>query len=308
MNASAPSAATTHRALGLACAFGSAATFSAKAIFVKLAYANSTVDAVTLLTLRMAYAAPFYVALLLWSSRGRARLDRAAAARVCGLGLLGYYLASLLDFLGLVYISAALERLVLFLYPTIVVLLSAALARRRITATELGALALSYAGIAAVMSHDLRWSGDAGGSTWLGVALVFASAVAYAIYLLGAAPLIATLGSIRFTAAAMLVSASAAALQFVATRPSSALAQPAVVHGLALAMAVISTVVPTLLLGAAIKRIGSGHTALVASIGPIATIALGWAVLGEPISALELCGAALVLAGVILVSRPQPSA
>jgi drug/metabolite transporter (DMT)-like permease len=304
VNASAPSAAASQRALGLACAAGSAMTFSAKAIFVKLAYAHSTVDAVTLLTLRMVYAAPLYLALLLWSRRGRARLDRSTAVRVCALGLIGYYLASLLDFLGLVYITAALERLVLFLYPTIVVLLSAALARRRITAAELGAMALSYSGIAAVMWHDLSWSGDAGGSTWLGVALVFASAIAYAIYLLGAGPLIAALGSIRFTAAAMLVSASAAALQFVATRPGSALVQPPAVHGLAIAMAVISTVVPTLLLGAAIKRIGSGHTALVASIGPIATIALGWAVLGEPISVLELCGAALVLAGVVLVSRP----
>jgi len=286
---------------GLALAAASAVTFSAKAIFVKLAFAAAPVDAVTLLTLRMLWAAPGFVALSWWASRRAGQpWTRRRVFAVVGLGFLGYYLASLLDFLGLEYISAALERLVLFLYPTIVVLLSALLLRRPITRREGGALVLSYVGIAVVMAKDATAPADAAG-LWIGCALVFASAVAYAVYLIGAQRLIASLGAVRFTAAAMLVSSSCAVVHFAATRPVTALLQPARVQVLAAAMAVVSTVIPTILLGAAIKRIGSGRTALVGSIGPVATIALGYAVLGEPITGPQLVGAALVLAGVVLV-------
>lgn len=294
--------------VGVLLSAASAITFSAKAIFVKLAFAAAPVDALTLLTLRMLYAAPFYVVLSFWAARRATRpwTSRTLLAAL-GLGFVGYYLASLLDFLGLEHISAALERLVLFLYPTIVVLISAALRRRPITRREGLALLLSYAGILVVMAKDATPRGDTA-SLWMGCGLVFASAIAYAIYLVGAQRLIAEVGSIRFTSAAMLVSSTCAALHFGATRSPAALGQPATVHGLAFAMAVISTVIPTLLLGAAIKRIGSGRTALVGSLGPVATIALGYVVLDEPITAAQLFGAALVLAGVIVVSGARPSA
>ena len=291
---------------GLALAAASAIAFSAKAIFVKLAFAASGVDAVTLLTLRMLYAAPFYVVLLAWAGRaGPSPWTPRRLASVFGLGFVGYYLASLLDFLGLMYISAALERLVLFLYPTIVVLLSALILRRPITRREAGALVLSYVGITVVMWQDLG-PGPQDEGLWIGCGLVFASAIAYSIYLLGAPRLIAELGAIRFTAAAMLVSSACAVLHFGVSRPISALRQPSEVQLLAVAMAVISTVLPTALLAAAIKRIGSGRTALIGSIGPISTIALGYVVLDEPIGAPQLCGAALVLAGVVLVSTGRP--
>jgi drug/metabolite transporter (DMT)-like permease len=294
---------------GVVLAATSAISFSAKAIFVKLAFAAAPVDAVTLLTLRMAYAAPIYAALLWWSSRGAGRWSRRDRIAVGALGFLGYYLASLLDFLGLAYISAALERLVLFLYPTIVVVISAAMGRHRIGRVELAALGLSYAGIATVVWNDVGLDPDAH-RVWIGCALVFGSAIAYSIYLVGAQPLVRRLGSIRFTAAAMLVSCACTLVHFGATRPVTMLVQTPGVHGLSIAMAIVSTVIPTLLLAAAIKRIGSDRVVLVGSIGPIATIALGVVVLDEPLSAAQIVGAALVLGGVVLAgraSRPHAS-
>lgn len=291
---------------GVALAATSAISFSAKAIFVKLAFAAAPVDAVTLLTLRMAYAAPVYAVLLLWSSRHHATWSRRDLVAVGALGFLGYYLASLLDFLGLAYISAALERLVLFLYPTIVVVISAAMGRHRIGRSELAALGLSYAGIATVMWNDVGNDPDAG-RVWIGCALVFGSAIAYSVYLVGAQPLVRRLGSIRFTAAAMLVSCACTLLHFGATRPVALLVQTPVVHALSVAMAIVSTVVPTLLLAAAIKRIGSDRVVLVGSIGPVATIGLGVVVLDEPVGTAQLVGAALVLAGVVSASRAGSS-
>lgn len=288
---------------GVALAATSAISFSAKAIFVKLAFAAAPVDAVTLLTLRMAYAAPIYAVLLWWSSRKpHGRWKPRELAAVGALGFVGYYLASLLDFLGLVYISAALERLVLFLYPTIVVVISAALGRQQIGRVELVALGLSYAGIATVVWNDVGLDPDAH-RVWIGCALVFGSALAYSVYLLGAQPLVRRLGSIRFTAAAMLVSCGCTVVHFVSTRPLALLVQTETVHVLSVAMAIISTVIPTLLLAAAIKRIGSDRVVMVGSIGPIATIALGVVVLHEPVSTAQLVGAALVLAGVVLAGR-----
>lgn len=292
--------------MGVALAAASAVTFSAKAIFVKLAFASAPVDAVTLLTLRMLWAAPLYAVLLVWAERRATQpWTRRRLGAVFGLGFVGYYLASLLDFMGLAYISAALERLVLFLYPTIVIVLAAIVHRRRISRRELGALVLSYVGIAVVVGQDVTTTGDAR-ALWLGCGLVFASAVAYAVYLLGAQRLIAGIGSVRFTATAMLVSSACAVLHFAATRPIATLRQPGEIQVLAAAMAVVSTVIPTVLLGAAIRRIGSGRTALVGSLGPVATIALGYVVLDEAIGAAGLLGAALVLAGVVLVGTAAP--
>jgi drug/metabolite transporter (DMT)-like permease len=167
--------------------------FSFKAIFIKLAYAWHPIDATTLLALRMLYAAPFFIAMAWWAGRDAAGMARTDVIRLVWLGLIGYYLASLLDFVGLQYITAALERLVLFLYPTMVVLLSAALYRKPIGRRAIWALALSYAGIVLVFWHDLRVSGDSRAIA-TGGSLVFASAFCYAIYLVGAGGIIGRLG------------------------------------------------------------------------------------------------------------------
>jgi drug/metabolite transporter (DMT)-like permease len=277
--------------------------FSFKAILIKLAYAWHPIDAVTLLALRMIFSAPFFIALAWWASRRAtgAPLRRTDWRSLALLGFIGYYLASLLDFLGLMYISAALERLVLFLYPTMVVLLSALLQKKPVTRRSVVALLLSYTGILVVFAHDLAINADAH-ALWTGGALVFGSAFFYAVYLVRAGEVIARLGSLRFVAWAMLASTVFVLAQFFATRAPSLLIVPASVYALALAMAVFSTVLPTWLIAEAIHRIGANASSLVGSLGPVFTIGLGFVILGEPVYLGQLAGAALVLLGVTLVT------
>ena len=276
--------------------------FSFKAILIKLAYAWEPIDAVTLLTLRMIYSAPvFLVMAIVARTRGSAPLGRRDWLAILWLGFTGYYLASLADFMGLKYVTAALERLMLYLYPTIVVVLSALFLRQRITGRIVLALVLSYAGIVLVFGRDLTLSGDPH-ELWIGGALVFASAFLYALYLVGAGPVIARLGSLRFIALAMLTSAVFVFIQFALTRPAANLAAPSRIQMLSLAMAIFSTVLPTYLVAEAIKRIGANRTSLLGSLGPLFTIGLGFWILGEPVTAIQLAGAALVLAGVTLVT------
>jgi drug/metabolite transporter (DMT)-like permease len=289
--------------IGPLCAVIGVLGFSFKAILIKLAYAAAPVDALSLLALRMLYSAPFFIAIAWWSRRqpGARPLTPSDWRALAALGFLGYYLASLLDFLGLQHISVSLERLVLFLNPTIVVVLSALLLRQPITRRAVAALVLSYAGIAIVLGHDLRISGDAA-ATGLGTALVFGSALAYALYLVWSGEVIARLGSSRFIAWAMLASTAFVLAHFVLARPLSALDVPARVHQLSLAMAVFSTVLPTWLIAESIRRMGANKASLVGSLGPVFTIGLGAMILGEPVHAVQLAGAALVLSGVLLVT------
>src|SRR6478752_6583556 len=278
--------------------------FSFKAILIKLAYAWSPVDPVSLMTLRMLYSAPFFVAIAWWAGRapGAAPIAGRDWRLLLGLGFIGYYLSSLLDFIGLQYVTASLERLVLFLYPTIVVLLSALFLSQPVTRRAAIALALSYAGIALALWHDIRVTGDPA-SIALGSALVFASALGYAIYLVAAGGIIARLGSSRFIAWAMLASTAYIVAQFVLTRPPSALRLPISVHALTLAMAVFCTVLPTWMIAESIRRMGASTASLIGSLGPLFTIGFGALLLGEPVNVLQLAGVALVLTGVILVSQ-----
>jgi len=278
--------------------------FSFKAILIKLAYAASPVDPVSLMTLRMLYSAPFFIAIAWWSGRSPqvVPITRRDWMRLLALGFVGYYLSSLLDFIGLQYVTAALERLVLFLYPTIVVMLSALFLAQPVTRRAALALALSYAGIALAVWHDIRITGDAG-ATALGATLVFGGALGYAIYLVAAGGIIARLGSSRFIAWAMLASTAFIIAQFALTHPPSALDVPLKVHALTLAMAVFCTVLPTWMIAESVRRIGASTASLIGSLGPMFTLGFGALLLDEPINALQLCGVALVLAGVMLVSR-----
>lgn len=277
--------------------------FSAKAILVKLAYIDS-VDAITLLALRMAFSLPFF--LVVAAKANRNKHSQALTARdklaVIGLGLIGYYLASYLDFLGLQYISAGLERLILFLYPTMVVIISALVFKHKIGRTAWFALLISYAGIALVFMHDMNvLQHDA----LSGSVLVFASALAYAVYLVGAGHTIARIGATRFTAYVMTVACIACLLQFAVTHSIAALNLPFRVYGLSIAMAVFSTVLPAFLLAAAMRRIGSVHTSMIGSIGPVSTILLAYVFLGERMSLEQITGSILVLAGVLMISLKQ---
>jgi len=295
------------RWIGALCAVLGVLGFSFKAILIKLAYAWHPVDALTLLALRMLFSAPFFVAMAWWT--GRRRAARPIARRDWGvlvwLGFVGYYLASLLDFEGLTYVTAAFERLVLFMYPTMVVLLSAVLLGKPVSRRAALALMLSYAGIALVFAHNLDAGGDAR-ALWTGGALVFASGFAYALYLVGAGGVIARIGSMRFIAWAMLVSTVFVLAQFLVTRDIALLRVPPSIYALSLAMAVFSTVLPTWLVAEAILRLGANTSSLIGSLGPVFTIGMGASILGEAVHWIQLVGAALVLAGVMLVTL-QPA-
>ena len=287
--------------IGPACAVVGTLGFSFKAILIKLAYAAAPVEAITLLALRMLYSAPFFVAMAWWASRGAGPIGRRDGLAILGLGFIGYYLSSLLDFMGLRYITASLERLILYLYPTMVVLLSAAFLGKPVTRRAFAALVLSYAGIALVFRHDAGLSGDAS-ATLVGGALVAGSALCYSVYLVAAGGVIGRIGSMRFIALAMLVSSVFVLIHFAVAQPLVALDVPPSIHLLSLAMAIFSTVLPTWLVAEAIRRLGANRTSLVGSLGPVFTIALGAVLLGEPMHAIQLAGAALVLAGVALVT------
>jgi drug/metabolite transporter (DMT)-like permease len=287
--------------LGMALAVVAAFGFSFKAIFVKLAYPYG-VDAVTLLALRMVFALPIFLWAGWAASRGATPLTRRDWGGVIVMGLAGYYGASIFDFWGLQYISAGLERLILFTYPTLTLIFGMLLTRRPATGRELAALALCYAGIGAAFWHDLEFAQDAA-AIWVGGGLVFASALSYAIYLTGSGRLIARLGTVRFAALATLVSTAAVLGHFLATQPMAHLAQPWPVYGYALAMGLFSTALPVFAQSAAIRRLGSARVALVSMLGPLATILFAGWLLDEPLSLSQLLGAALVIAGVALASR-----
>ena len=290
------------RLAGVALVVFSAIAFSAKAVIIKLAYRHG-VDAVTLLALRMAMSAPFFVAIAWWASRGEGAAPLAPAdwRAVVFLGIVGYYLASLFDFLGLQYITAALERLVLYLYPTFVVLISAAMYGRRITGRDVAALAVSYAGIALVFANDLATRQE---NVLLGAFWVSLSALAYAIYLIGNGRMVRKMGSVRFASLASVVSCAAVLAHFLVVRDAGLLwSQPEPVYWLTLLMAIVSTVLPVILMSVGIRLVGSSHASMLGTVGPVATIFLGFAFLGEPITTIQLAGAALVLVGVVAISR-----
>mgnify|MGYP005811281527 CR=1 FL=1 len=275
------------------------ALFSAKAVVIKLAYRHG-VDPVTLLALRMLFAAPFFAVALAWSSRGRPALSGRDHARLVLMGVVGYYGASYFDFLGLQHVSAALERLILYLYPTIVLLISVLFLKRRLTRNDGWAMLLAYTGIIAAFWHDVTVGR---GNVLLGSALIFGSALTYALYLVMGGELVHRLGAIRLTAYAILVSTAAVLLQFVLQNPLQALVQPAPVYWLSAVNGFFCTVIPAFATMLAVERIGAGRAAMVAMLGPVATIALGWLLLGEAVSAWGLAGTALVMAGVLLLSR-----
>ena len=287
--------------VGLALAAGGSIAFSAKAIIVKLAYRHG-VDAVTLIMFRMLFALPLFLALAWWAGRGKPALTRRDLAVVCGLGFCGYYLASFLDFAGLQYISASLERLILYLNPTIVLFLGAVLFKRRVQPRELLALAVSYGGVLLVFGHEANLSGR---DTLLGAALVFGSAVAYAVYLVYSGAEVQRLGALRLTGWATSVACVLCILQFVLLRPLDAALVAPTVLWLSVLNATLCTFAPVIMVMMAIERVGATLTAQTGMIGPLSTIAMGVLVLGEPFNAWIVAGTGLVLTGVWLLARTR---
>lgn len=286
---------------GLAIAISGAILFSAKAIVAKLIY-RYHVDAVTLITFRMLFSLPFFAAVALWKSRTESVLTTAERGKIVLLGLLGYYLSSFLDFLGLQYISAGLERLILFLTPSFVLLFSVAFLNKKITMLECGALIIAYLGTVLVFLHDVRFGGS---NVMLGGTLVLGSAIAYALYLLLSGQLVRRVGALRLVAYAMCVSSAACILQFFLLRPTAMLVQPMAVYGLSLLNAVFCTVLPVILTMVAVARIGPATASQAGMIGPVSTLFMGAVILDEPVTGIQLAGTALVLVGIYMVSRKK---
>lgn len=292
--------ASKTRASGLLLALLGAIAFSGKAIIVKLAYRHG-VDAVTLLMYRMLFALPIFVAMAWWASRGQPALARKDWWGVLGLGFSGYYLASFLDFAGLAYISASLERLILYLNPTIVLLLGWAVYGRGIRWGQALGMAISYCGVVLVFGQEVQLQGA---HTAWGAALVLGSAVSYAIYLVYSGEMVKRLGSLRLVGLATSVACVLCLLQFALLRPlSAALVAPEVLW-LSVLNALLCTAAPVLMVMMAIERIGASAASQVGMVGPMSTILMGVWLLGEPFTAWVAVGTVLVIAGIFVFTRP----
>ena len=287
---------------GLLLAVLGAIGFSGKAIIVKLAYRYG-VDAITLLMWRMLLALPFFLAMAWWAGRGKPALTGRDWRDIAVLGFTGYYLASYLDFAGLAFISASLERLILYLNPTLVLLISVVYFHHKLQARQVIAMAISYAGVFAVFAHELRFEGA---NTAIGTALVFASAISYAIYLALSGKVVQRLGSMRLAGLASSVACALCIGQFLLLKPLSAAVIPERVLWLSLLNATACTVAPVLMVMLAIARIGAPLSSQVGMIGPMSTLIMGVLILGEPMNAWIAVGTGLVLGGVFLVSRKAP--
>ncbi|QYF91788.1 DMT family transporter [Massilia sp. PAMC28688] len=286
---------------GLTLAIGGAVLFSAKAIVAKLLY-RYQVDAVTVVAFRMLFSLPLFAAVAIWNMRTKEPLSTGDRWRLLFLGLVGYYLSSTLDFLGLQYISVGLERLLLFLTPTFVLLFSSIFLKQRISGLQWLALATSYCGIVLVVAHDLH-SGMR--NVALGSMLVLGSALAYAVYLIQSGELVRRIGAVRLVSYAMCVASAACIAQFLVLRPVSLLVQPAPVYWLSLANGIFCTIFPVFMTMVAVQRIGAGTASQAGMIGPVSTLFLGALVLGEAITVIQLAGTVLVLAGIYLLSRKK---
>ncbi len=286
---------------GLALAVTGAVAFSAKAIIVKLAYRYG-VDAVTLIMYRMLFALPMFALLSWWAGRGRPALTRRDLLVVAGLGFSGYYLASFLDFAGLAYVTAGLERLILYLNPTIVLGLGFFVFGRKVTRKQVIALAVSYGGVLLVFGHEVRLEGA---NVALGAALVFGSAVSYALYLVYSGEEVKRLGALRLTGLATTVACLLCIAQFFILRPVSAMAVAPQVIALSVLNATACTFAPVLMVMMAVERIGATMAAQTGMVGPLSTILMSVVILGEPFTAWVAGGTVLVLAGIWLLARSR---
>lgn len=296
----------SHFVGGIVICFVGAVCFSTKAIFVKLAYRDTDIDAVTLLALRMLFSLPFFLfsAGISSNKATNVRFTGNQWIAVAVIGCLGYYVSSLLDFLGLQYITAGIERLILFIYPTLVLLLSSMVFKTKITSWQWLALLVTYLGLIAACIPEIQAT-DAGENFWKGSLLILVCALTYAMYIVGSGKLIPIVGASKFNSYAMSFAAIAVLIHFFVTSSHSLFHQNATVYLYSFAMAIISTVIPSYLISEGIKRVGSGNAAIIASVGPVSTILQAAIFLYEPIKALQLVGTGLILAGILMVGQKK---
>jgi drug/metabolite transporter (DMT)-like permease len=283
--------------------------FSTKAILVKKAFHQTSVDALSLLALRMIFSLPFYLAAAWWSQRRQqVALTRKQWLYIGGLGIFGYYLSSLFDFMGLKYVSAGLERLILFLYPTFAVFINLFLFKQPITRVQRRALALTYAGILLAFISELRMESRSSDVLW-GSLLIFLCAVTYSFYIVGTGRLVQQVDVTLFTAYAMLAATGGILLHFLLRGNFTVFSMDHSLWWYGILLAVIATVIPSFMLSEGMKRLGSNNVAIILAVGPVSTILQAWLILDEKITLLQVMGTALVIIGVVLIGwkrRPLP--
>jgi len=275
--------------------------FCSKGVFIKSAYELGA-DPIAVLGLRMAYALPFFLLVAVWSSRGRSPLTLRHWLAMTWLGFVGYYLSAVVNFTGLQFISVGLERVVLYTYPSLVLLGSALFLGKRVPRRMLVAVLIAYLGIVVAFRGEAAGGGDPR-STLIGVGLVFTSAVTYAIFVIGSGKLIGEVGPTRFTSHVVGISCVFVLMHFVIQRSvDGSVAISPGVHSRAMVLAVFGTVVPSFLLGIGLKRAGAQRFAIIGTVGPLATIVLAWLVLGESLNGVQIAGFMLTMGGGLLVS------
>jgi drug/metabolite transporter (DMT)-like permease len=289
--------------VGFLIAFTGSLLFSTKAIIVKKAFADINADALTLLTLRMIFSLPFYLvaAFFISSNKANKKMTAKEWIVIIILGTAGYYLSSLLDFLGLQYISAGLERLILFLYPSFVVLINAFLFKEKIKGIVVWALVLSYLGILIAYFGELQIDTGNPNFYW-GSFLIFLCSITFAIYIAGSGYIIPKVGASKFTAYALLCSTAGVFIHYVLKGNYKPLQESTDLWWYGILLAVLATVIPTFMLSSATKKIGASKVAIISSIGPVSTILQAHFILGEPIFTEQIIGTLMILAGVLLLS------
>ncbi|NIJ46257.1 drug/metabolite transporter (DMT)-like permease [Wenyingzhuangia heitensis] len=277
--------------------------FSSKAIIVKLVY-QFDVPTIHVLLLRMLFAIPFYIAVLLAKKKEKKEdLEKKHYVWLLLLGIIGYYVASFFDFYGLKYLTASLERIILFVYPTLVVLIGAVFLKTKITKQQIVAIVITYFGVFITFASELQI--DHNENLFLGAAFIFISALTYASYLVGSGWLIPKFGTLRFTSLAMIIACSSVFIHYLITDRTSVLNYPKEVYFYGITMAFFCTVLPSYLVSFAIQKLGSSKFAIIGSIGPVFTIALATLVLGENITFVQAIGVVVVIVGVRIVSKKE---
>lgn len=289
---------------GVLIALLGAVCFSTKAIFVKLAYRDTTVDAITLLALRMVFSLPFFAisAFASSSKQTNVKFTTRQWISVAAIGCLGYYISSLLDFLGLQYVTAGIERLILFIYPTLVMLMSSLIFKERIKPIQWVALVITYIGLLVAFISEVNLQSAQSSNFILGSVLIFICAFTYAAYIVGSGRLIPMVGAAKFNSYAMSFASIGVLLHFFFNSNISLWSFPPLVYVYSFLMAILSTVVPSYMVSEGIKRIGSDNAAIVGSIGPVSTLILAYFFLQETISVFQIIGTIMILFGVLLIS------
>ncbi|RYG45170.1 MAG: DMT family transporter [Chitinophagaceae bacterium] len=287
--------------VGFFLTFVGAVLFSTKAIIVKKAFADTNIDALTLLTLRMVFSLPFFLiaAYFVSSKAGNVKMTRKQWLQIIFLGICGYYLSSYFDFTGLQYISAGLERLILFLYPTFVLFINRIYFKQEITKIQRLALLLTYTGIGVAYFNEMQLDTSNPYFFW-GSFLIFLCAITYAMYISGSGKVIPFVGAAKFTAYSMLVATAVLFIHFILRGDFSGVSEATDMWTYGLLLAILATVIPTFMLSAGLSKIGSNNVAIISGIGPVSTILQAHWVLGEKIHTGQIIGTVLVIAGVLL--------